>query len=245
MSGTSRSFISMTAIGLRVAATPVYYPAHSKNGVNVDQRIVVRAIANIPSAANGGKGRQVGLNLVAWGKLADVLARSMSPGKEFHCELEPHVYQGPVFVQDASNPSGPRRKIQIQTPAGLVDVTTEKTSYRITRIVLGADSDKQIAREIEELKCRPIGWNIPGTPAYEQWRAELNRRNSEQYVPGSKQFGQAVVRMVEGPGIGPYDPTKGRTAVVNTAQAVAAAVAAVPMAAPAMAASNAPLVAGL
>lgn len=239
MSGSSRSMFLMAAINVRVAATSTYYPAHSKNGNNVDQRIQVRALGNVPSKANQGKGEQVGINVVAWGKLADVLARSMSLGKEFSIEMAPNVYKGQAYYKDPDHKDAAAIPVFIDTPAGRKPVMVEKTSYRIKKIIFGADSNDTIAREIQTGQ-RPAGWNIPGSADAAAWTTMLKARNEEQYTPGKATFGQSGVRVIEGPGIGAYDHTKTRANAVNTAAAVALAVAQAPAPAAAPAPALAP-----
>lgn len=229
MAGSNRSMIKVTAVNLRTADVATYYPAHSKNGKNVSQRIVIRAIGNIANKSNDGEGETIGLNITAWNKLADVLARSMSKGKEFSADLKMHTYKGRAYFKaDKASKAIP---VQIQTAAGLVNVEVEKTSFEVKEILFGAESENVIADEIRD-KLRPEGWNIAGSAAHTAWLAILKQRNSQQYTPGMKQFGYARVQVVEGPGIGPYVENQQTTAVVGTAAAVAAAVAAVPPPAP-------------
>jgi len=238
---SSRSIVSVQAIGLRVAAQPTYIPAHSKNGVNVDSRLLIRAISNVASRANQGKGETNGFNLIAWGKLADSLAKTLSVGKEFHAVLTPHTYRGRVFVANPKNPKGPAVPLTMQTPEGVKFVETEKVIFRIERIVLGADSAATIAKEIQE-GTRPADWAVAGSPGAQAWAATIERRRAMQYDPNLPVFGYALVRKPEGPGIGPYNPEQRRAAGV--AAAVAAAVASAPAAQPVQAPATA-LVAGL
>lgn len=219
MAGSNRSLLSIIAVNIRVAAAPTYYPAHSKNGNNVDQRIVIRAVGNIPSKANNGEGETIGLNVVGWGKLADVLARSMSVGKEFSGDLSLNVYKGQVFFKDPAHPELPAVPVYMTTAAGNVPVMVEKTSFRLKKVIFGSDSAKTIADEIA-LGIRPEDWFKAGTPAAAAWKTQLDLRNAEQYDPSKAKFGQAIVRKIEGPGIGAFDMSKVRTNV-NTATAIA------------------------
>jgi hypothetical protein len=214
--------IEVMAVNFRVASEPTYYPAHSKNGNNVDQRIVIRCVGNIASKANDGKGEVLGLNVVGWGKLADVLARSMALGKEFSVRLRPNVYKAPGYYRDPDHPERPPQPVYVDTDKGRIPFEHEKTSYRIKEIIFGADSAGTIAKEIAKGDRTPL-WNVPGTADAEAWKVMLDKRNSEQYIPGSKKFGQATVRAVEGPGIGAFDPNKKRSSSTNatTAQAIA------------------------
>ncbi|RPI69273.1 MAG: hypothetical protein EHM38_07715 [Geobacteraceae bacterium] len=233
MAGSNRSMIIVTAVNLRTADTATYYPAHSKNGNNVSQRIVLRAVGNIANKSNDGKGETIGMNITAWNKLADVLARSMSEGKEFSATLKMHTYKGRVYFKPADGSKAV--PVNMQTAAGLVAVETEKTSFEIEKILFGAEAEKVISREILEEKTRPADWNVAGSPGHTAWLEILKARNAVQYTKGMKKFGYARVVEVEGPGIGAYVENKQSapaTAVVGTAAAVAAAVAAVPPPAP-------------
>jgi len=230
MAGSNRSMIKVFAANLRTADIATYYPAHSKNGKNVSQRIVIRAVGNIANKSNDGEGETIGMNITAWNKLADVLARSMSPGKEFTADLKMHTYKGRAYFKASKDAKAV--PVQMQTAAGLVNVEVEKTSFEVKEILFGAEAEKVIYSEIHDEKIRPAGWNIAGSADHTAWLAMLKQRNSQQYTPGMKKFGYAKVQVVEGPGIGPYVENQQTTAVVGTAAAVAAAVAAVPPPAP-------------
>jgi hypothetical protein len=67
--------VVITAVNLRAADVPTYYAAHSKNGVNVSQRLTCRMAVNKPGKQNEGKGTVQYINMTFWGKMADV-ARS-------------------------------------------------------------------------------------------------------------------------------------------------------------------------
>lgn len=224
MAGSNRSFVIMGIVNFRVAGAPTYYPAHSKNGSNVDQRIVVRAIGNIPSKANGGQGTVLGFNVVAWGKLADTLARSMAKGKEFSADVDPNVYKGQVFFKDEMHPERPAVAVYMDTDHGRVAVTTEKLSLRIKKIIFGADSAQTIAEEIQKGQRHQF-WNVPGSEGAAAWKTQLDIRNAEQFNPTSAKFGHAVVRKIEGPGIGAFDPSKTRQSTASTTAAIQQALA--------------------
>jgi hypothetical protein len=221
--------IKVIVANLRTADVPTYYPAHSKNGKNVNQRVVLRAVGNIANKANDGEGETIGLNITAWNKLADVLARSMSKGKEFSGELKMHTYKGRTYFKASKDEKA--IPVSIQTAAGLVPVEHEKTSFEVKEILFGAEAENVIADEIRD-RVRPEGWDKPGTEAGNTWRTMLKARNAIQYTKGMKQFGYALVREVEGPGIGSYVENQTSGQVVGTAAAVAAAIAAVPPPAP-------------
>lgn len=212
MPGSARSLQISQFIGLRVAST-TYYPAHSKNGVNISQRLVINAFMNIASRANNGEGRNEVITLTAWGKLADSCAISMSPGKEFHCFAELHTYDGRVFVNNQP----------------LVDnngqpITTRKTSFTIVRLLFGMESAKTIAQEIQ-MGIRPVDYDKEGTQGYAYWRQVLQARKALQFDATKPTFGYAKVAKIQGPGIGAFvqgQPTQMATAVESAVTNAAA-----------------------
>lgn len=185
----SRSLQVSVFTGLRQARS-IYYPMHSKNGVNISQRLVVNAYMNIPSKANDGKGRNESISLTCWGKGADILALCLTRGKEFNAICDLHVYQGRVFVNDQpligqdGNP-----------------IMTKKYSYTIRQFDLGNDSFKHIMNEIQ-LGIRGPNWWMQGHQDYENFRALLKARMTVAYDPNMDTYGFADVRKPEGAGIG-------------------------------------------
>jgi hypothetical protein len=244
MGGSNRSLVVITAVNLRAADVPTYYAAHSKNGVNVSQRLTCRMAVNKPGKANDGKGTVQYLNMTFWGKMADVAARSIGKGKELSCCLDLNVFKGkafhngnPVFVPGANG-----------APEQLM---VEKVGFELQpgTLIFGADADDQIRREIEAGQ-RPIGWDIKGSPAAIAWKQQLDIRNATPFNPAIATFGHAKVVLASGAGIGAYDHSKdkayaakaaptGQPVMATVEQSVIAAVgaalpAAPPVPAPAM-----------
>lgn len=198
MSGSARSLEVHMFAGLRVAST-TYYPAHSKNGKNVSARLVINAFKNIASSANDGEGRNEVIQLTAWGKLADICAKSMSPGKEFNSTCDLHVYDGRVFHN--SQP--------VQMADGTV-LTTKKQSYTIVRLTFGEESNKLIAHEMQAMlngkPMRPAGWNQVGSADHAEWVLTLKARQAVQFDSNLPTFGYARVIIPAGQGIAAYNP---------------------------------------
>lgn len=229
MSGSARSLQSCSFGGLRVAST-YYTPAYSKNGDNINAKLEINAFINQPKKTD-----QI-IKLTAWGKLADSCAKSMSKGKEFaafNCEL--NVYDKRVFMPSlvAGQPGAPVLK-----PDGS-PLTIKSQSYTIGRLGYGMESEKHIAREIQE-RVRPVGWNVMGSVEAAQWKEILNARKAIQFDPNSPTgtFGYATIRMPQGVGIGAYIPNAAQaaplavaTAAAPLAQPVLATVAVAPVAA--------------
>lgn len=258
MSGNSRGFIKGVIGGVRVANKELtkdgklggitYYPAHSKNGVNINQRVVIRGCVNIPSKMKGGAEKKIYLTFTVWNKLADTMARSCSEGKEFDVlDFEFNQYDAQIYTQDAA---GKSIAVTLQTPQGPVPLKTPRLGITIKEIRFGGESAKFISRDMEK-GHRAVGWDIPGTPANLAWKAVLATRNAEQYVPGKERFGFAKVIAPAGPGIGAFDPnqkpTYGQAAVAtaSTEAAVMAATAAGAVIPPAAAAAAGVVVKGL
>jgi single-stranded DNA-binding protein len=169
---------------------------------------------NIASKANNGEGRNDVINLTAWGKLADVCAKSMSPGKEFHCSAKLKTFDARVWYN--------------QQPVTMGDgtvLTTKKVGFSITELTFGDESAKHIANEIQS-GIRPVDWNAAGAPGYAAWREKLKQRNALVFDPTQPVFGYAKVILPQGPGIGAYTPQAAGTAFVapGTGAAVEAAV---------------------
>ena len=239
MSGSARSLQMSFFSGLRVASTS-YTPAHSKNGKNISAKLVVNAFMNIASKANNGEGRNEAVPFTIWGKLADICAKSMSPGKEFNCLAQLRVYNGRVFMP--STVQGQPGQ-QINDAQGQ-PVLTKKFSYTITMLTFGEESNKHIMNEIQA-GVRPADWNVAGSPGAAQWKAILQSRQAIQFDASKPTFGYARVYLPQGAGIGAYiqnaAPATAPTTMgpaVDTTQAVAATFAvnpAAPVAAPAAA----------
>jgi len=219
----SRSMQMSFFSGLRQASC-TYIPAHSKNGVNVSQRLLISAYQNIASRANGGDGRSEAIPFTIWGKGADVLALCLTPGKEFTCFADLHIYQGRVYTPSAPGVDGTPITLQDGTP-----LTTKKFSFTIRQFDLGNDSHKHIMREIQAQVRGEKFW-MQGHPDYENFRALLKARMSVQFDPNSPTFGFARIRLPQGAGIGAWiqgqsvDRTAQPDAVINAGNATDAAV---------------------
>jgi len=200
--------------GLRVASCN-YFPAHSKNGVNISARCTINAFMNIASRANNGEGQSTVVPLTAWGKLADVCAKSMSPGKEFHCSAELKGYEARVF----------HNQQPVVMPDGTT-LTTNKLGFSITKLLFGEESAKHIANEIQS-GIRPPDYNLAGSPGYNTWRETLKKRNLLAFDPALPTFGNAKVILPQGPGIGAYTPTAPQAGTAFVAPQTAAVEAAV------------------
>lgn len=211
MSGSARSLQMSFFAGIRVAST-IFTPEYSKDGKNVSAKLVCNSFMNIASKANDGQGRNEAIPFTIWGKLAHTCAKSMSPGKEWNCIAQLHVYNGRVFMPGVNNQPG----TPILGPDGQ-PLTTKKFSYTVNMLTFGEESDKHIADEIQA-GVRPMGWNIKGSAEEAAWKAELQRRQAIQFDPSIPTYGYASIRMPQGQNIAAY--------IQNVAPTVAPAVAA-------------------
>ena len=183
-------------MGARVAGLPgvpplTYIQAHVKNGKNINQRCIIPVYINSNKGTNrdGTPGRSDRFRLVAWGKLADICARSLSKGKALDCICSPHSYEGRIY--DAQ---GNMRVDNTGQP-----ITVERVGFTIEKIVFGEDSQKEIDLEVQEGR-RPVSWNIPNHPDSALWSKMLQDRQNLQFVGGTA-FGFARVIVPSGPGI--------------------------------------------
>lgn len=185
------SFMGARVAG--IAGTPplTYIQAHVKNGKNINQRCIIPVYINSNKGTNrdGTPGRSDRFRLVAWGKLADICARSLSKGKALDCVYSPHSYEGRIY--DAQ---GNMRVDNVGQP-----ITVERVGFTIEKIVFGEDSQKEIDLEVQEGR-RPVSWNVPNHPDNALWSKMLQDRQNLQFTGGSV-FGFARVIIPSGPGI--------------------------------------------
>jgi len=226
MSGSARSLQMSFFTGLRVAST-TFTPEYSKNGKNVSAKLVSNSFMNIASRANDGAGRNEAIPFTIWGKLAHTCAKAMSPGKEWHCLAQLHVYMGRVFKPGINGQPGTVVLGDDGQP-----LLTKKFSYTVSLMTFGEESNKHIQNEMQAMingqPVRPADWNVIGSPGYVQWRETLKARMAVQFDPNLPTYGYARILMPQGQNIGAYITNE--AAPINTIAApnldTAAAVAA-------------------
>jgi len=206
------SYNHVSFIGARVAGAPTYTPAHvGADGKNIRQMCTFSIYQNI----NGKPSR---FRVTAWGKMADVVARSCAAGKELMIEAETHSYKGKIPVPNQAQGAPLTFVLDGQNQPIMV----EKTGFVLRKLLFGNDSNKQIAFEIQN-GMRPPLWNVNGNPDEVAWKNVCNQRNACQFTPGQTQFGYAQVRLPVGQLVDPAvfnKPAAGAyTAPVNTGTA--------------------------
>lgn len=178
-------------MGARVAGQITYIQAHVKNGKNINQRCIIPVYINSNKGTNrdGTPGRSDQFRLVAWGKLADICAKSLPKGKALDCVYSPHSYEGRIY--DAQ---GNMRVDNTGQP-----ITVERVGFTIEKIVFGEESLKKIDQEIQEGR-RPVNWNVSNHPDVALWTNILQTRQNAQFQGGNV-FGFARVVVPSGPDI--------------------------------------------
>jgi len=200
MSGRSIGMFFGMGSGMRVAGITKFIPAHiNANGKKVSHKIDVPVFVNSNRGTNpdGSQGRTSAFTVSAWGDLARKMALSLSKGRALDVLVELESYKGRVWVGNAAG-------AQAVMGADGQPVLTTKTSCTILRMVFGEESANHIAFEIETSR-RPADWANPGSPNFQLFKNELQRRLQIQYVQGQNlgfvedaQFGYARVIIPQG-----------------------------------------------
>ncbi len=212
----SQSEIHLNMTGVRSAGSKdpitgkehggVYFPAHIKNGRQVNAKFQVTLFANLGNYTdrNGNVVEKTRpYQLVAWNSnnslpgrgLADLMAKCISSGKELHptfSDIEVYEKRKMVNGQPVIDQQGNA-------------ITYEAHSYRLARFPsLGADSAKHVANEVASwngvisFDGRPPAWNQPGTADAQAWAQIMAARNTAVYDGQSPTFGFARVIIPEG-----------------------------------------------
>jgi single-stranded DNA-binding protein len=179
--GRAISMTNASLIGVRVSSVPTYVPAYLVNGKKINQKITIPVVAN-DHRGNGGKGKAHSFRLVAWGKLADVCARSCSMGKALDVFASIQSYPGKVFNRQGN--------LKLDNTGQAIEVT--KVSFTIEKITFGEESAKFIAGEVQN-GLRPVNWNVPGHADYTTWQERLRKRQATTWNGKSEKFGFAKV----------------------------------------------------
>jgi len=182
-----KSFNTVTLISARVAGQPTYTPSYMRAGSDkpINAKCDVNVFQNIMEKKHVFK-------ITGWGKMADVMARSLSTGKELTIVGRLDSFKGRIW----NAPDATGNITFITNPDGTPKLI-DKIGITIEKLDLGADSAKNIVEEINAGK-RPLNFAVPGHAEKLQWEQICAQKNQEQYVQGSATFGYAKVRVIEG-----------------------------------------------
>ena len=184
--GNGHGINTITLIDCRIAGPADYIPAHPKQNAQPGDRDI-QAQADFTVYQNI-RDKKMTFEITAWGKMADVIARGGATGKQVHLICSMHSYRGKVWFPV---PDGAPR--QFVTRADGQPLMIEKVGLTLEDISFGVDSAKTIQEEINR-GFRPLGWNDPSNPGYQDWRNRCAQNNAIQYQPGMEWFGYARVK---------------------------------------------------
>ncbi len=190
MSGASTSLNTVTFVAARVAGAPTYTPQHVPVGGDVNKPNRAMCTFKVFQNINGKPSK---FAITAFGKMADVIARSAATGKELTLFCECHSYQGKIPVPNQA-PGGALNFITGQDGQAIL---VEKTGFILRRIHFGADSDKTVQTEIQNGQ-RPALWNVAGHADNLAWKTVCQQRNAIEYRADMTNFGYAIVRTPNG-----------------------------------------------
>jgi len=178
--------IVMTIFGGRVATNDKtqmkYYPEYTNaKGVKVSNRLTVPILVN-------ERNQETPFNMIVtvWGKLADICAKSLSPGREVNMVVEPRQYSS-TYKQAGKN-------VLVENKP----LTITNISYRVKDIKFGAESAAHIASEVSR-GIRGVDWFKPGHIDNIALNTRRKEINSMVYIPGAVSFGYASVVGAQAP----------------------------------------------
>ena len=192
----------------------IWVPAHvNQAGTFVSQRVSFSGYLN----SNRGKKDATGkvqadlFNFVAWGKLADAVARSGSVGRALDLKCEPTSYLKPITDAN-NNPVMAQNGTQLQI---------NTCAFRLEGLVFGEEARDLVLNEIAQ-GLRPAGWDNPqDQQATAIWRQICANNNAQVPNYQSQIFGHARIIMPTGTVVDPE--TRQPIAVGAPAAAPAAA----------------------
>lgn len=202
------SICKVNFTGVRAAGNPVYVPAYIQNGTGKQ----IRQMATVNVYHNTGQKTDSKFKLTGWGKMADIMARSITGGKKLTVWCTANTFRGQVPTPGLQ----PGQPLTFVTGADGQPITVEKIGFTIEDIDFGVDSAKTITEEIQA-GIRPAFWSTLGHADNVAWLALCKQRNDAQYIQGNAKFGYADVRMPNGTVIDPATIVSNRQAAANPA----------------------------
>jgi len=194
----SNGIVTMQIMGARIATSTepkegskrmTYYPEYkNQKGEDVNTRLTIPILVNVKN-----QGQPSNMLITAWGKIADVCAKALSPGREINLVVEPKQYQTQY-----------KQKGQVVLIGGQ-PLNITGYSYTLQKFSLGTESANFIASEIAR-GIRGVDWFKPGSADQAALEAHRKQINATVYTPGATSFGYAIVN-ASTPTIPPNTPT--------------------------------------
>lgn len=202
---SSKALASTSFAGLRVAGEITYVPASIRpsDGKEIQQRCIIPVYQNTGRDDAAGNSIAHVFKLTSWGGLADVCAKSMPRGKEFHAVCTPRSFKGRAFYADRS---------PVMEKDGTPLMVT-KIGFNLDDLSLGADSRQFLDGEYAR-KARGPQWQTPGTQDHAAWLAKVTIIKAMKYTPGvnpttgkpiMERFGYAKVELYNNTVAPPFD----------------------------------------
>ncbi len=195
---SSKALASVSFAGLRVAGETIYVPekVRPSDGKEIQQRCIIPVYQNTGRDDAAGNAISHVFKLTSWGGLADVCAKSMPKGKEFHAVCSPRSFKGRVFYADRS---------PVMDKDGTPLMVT-KIGFNLDDLSLGADSFAFLEEEYTR-KARGRQWQQPGTQDHANWLVRVASIKAMKYTPGLQRFGYAKVEIYNETSELPVDAT--------------------------------------
>ena len=154
----------------------MYYPAYkNEKGEDKNARLTIPVLVNLRNQEHPSN-----MLITAWGKMADVCAKALSPGRGISFTAEPRQYQTQYKIKG--------QPVLIEgKPLNMTGY-----SYTLKEISFGAESAGFIASEIGR-GLRGADWFKPGSTDAQILSARRKEINSLELVQGMSTFGYATV----------------------------------------------------
>jgi hypothetical protein len=201
MSGRDRGMLFVVGWCMRVAGLMTYIPAHFLNGKQLSQKVTIPAIVNTGKRGNN-EGRKDSFLISAWGKYADIIAKSFTNGRAFDAWMTAHSFDKRLW-KFVNTPNGGAIQPVVDAQGQQV-VCPNFVGFTIQRMIMGEESQKFITGEIEawmkgdQANGRGPNWHVQGHPEYEALRQRRAAKQAEQFNPQSSTFGYARVHLPNG-----------------------------------------------
>ena len=181
----SDGIMNLNVIGARVATSAdgkegakkmMYYPAYKNDkGEDKSARLTIPVLINLRNQEQPSN-----ILLTAWGKMADICAKALSPGREISFTAEPRQYMSQYKIKG--------QPVLIEgKPLNITGY-----SYTLKNISFGAESAAFVASEVAR-GLRGADWFKPGHADNVALTARRKGINDTAYAPGVATFGYSAV----------------------------------------------------